>query len=194
MRRNFWLIAFLFAAFVAPKAHADTCPPSDTCTDYTISFTQLSGTDPLPIGTIVYDGTTLLTTGTIEWQGLVWNLGPNFESTNICLGQGVAPPPLDLFSDCNTTLIQWSFSSGPYPFAYGVPPFGVATMNIETTSGGGEVAIYTPDALPVTQDSGTLWVVGIPVPEPCTSVLLLLGISLSLAIRKHAGIGHPQAS
>jgi hypothetical protein len=66
MRKSLWIVAVMFAAIVAPNAHA-------TPTDYTINFTQTFGVGSPPTGTVVFDSTADSISMTILWQGYTFS-------------------------------------------------------------------------------------------------------------------------
>jgi len=177
MRKSLWIIvAVLFVAIAAPNAHADSS------TDGTITFTVSSG-GPIATGSFVFDDTTdTLTSYTVTWDGVLFNLQPLLSSVPVTLTElensgtwcGVASsatPPDGCFGPGEMTLTTLSYlvaNAGT----------GVYTINSAVAEGS-----YVVTATTVA-----------PTPEPSSVALMLAGIGLLLLMRKRIGRGLPQPS
>jgi PEP-CTERM motif len=175
MRKSLWIIvAVLFVAIAAPNAHADSS------TDGTINFTVSSG-GPTPTGSFVFDDTTdTLTSYTVTWDGVLFNLQPLLSSFTLvdleasgtwCGVASGATPPDGCFGPGEMTLSTLSFlvaNTGT----------GVYTINSAVASGS-----YVVTATTVA-----------PTPEPGSVALMLLGVGVVFVMWKRIGRGLPQAS
>lgn len=175
MRKSLWIIvAVLFVAIAAPNAHADSS------TDGTINFTVSSG-GPIPTGSFVFDDTTdTLTSYTVTWDGVLFNLQPLLSSFTLvdleaagtwCGVASGATPPDGCFGPGEMTLSTLSFlvaNTGT----------GVYTINSAVASGSYVVTANTVA----------------PTPEPGSVALMLLGVGVVFVMWKRVGRALPQAS
>jgi hypothetical protein len=185
MGKSLWIILLLFAAIIAPNAHADDI------TDYTINFTGGGvppfeiGPEGLPTGTIVYDASVQSITASMVWDGY------DFELPDAVLTNGITPSPgctgattaalaLAYLGGCGGSVV-WrgdAFSPIGYVtlyvgdpdttyFAQFQPPFDINQYLINgDVIDGGELTI-TPT---------------VATPEPGTGSLMLIGIGMVLMV------------
>jgi hypothetical protein len=181
MRKSFWII--LTVALVAigtPIAHADSF------TDYTISFTQSSGSDPFPIGTIAFDTTTPSISATIQWEGFSFGFLDSDLTAGLhsliplaCAGPNIAQKVLNLMDGCFGPM-QWvaNATSTGAAFVLSIPGPLIDRFLDEQVVG---IDFGTTLA----NDAGTLSITPTTAtPEPGTVGLMLTGIGFLLAMRK----------
>jgi len=203
MRNSLWIILTLLVAIGAPSAHADTCPLGNTCTDYTITFTETTGSDPLPTGTVVFDSTTSSISSSIVWDGLSFafedsDLTASLLSPPIlplpasCLGATPAQEVLNTLEGCTGLPAAWN---GLAPSNSGIAIFGLEILYppSDTSFSDGESVLNLTDNS--TQDAGILTISPtVATPEPGAGLLMLIGIGLVLVMRKSLAQGLQQAS
>jgi hypothetical protein len=179
MRKSLWVIlTVLFVGIGAPAAHADSL------TDGSINFTASSG-GPIATGSFVFDDTTnKITSYTVTWDGVLFNLQPLLSSFIVpltlteleaagtwCGVASSASPPTGCFGPGEMTLSTFSYlvaNKGT----------GIYTINGAVAEGS-----YIVKATKVT-----------PTPEPSSVALMLAGIGALLVMRKRTGQRRIQAA
>jgi hypothetical protein len=206
MRQSSWIIpaVLLIAAVSAPNAHADTCTPGDTCTDYTINFTSNQG-DIATAGTLEYDSTTVSIDASIVWEGQTFdfsdaNLLAGLEGNSSFTGcSGTAEALVfNILNGCAGTM-NWfgdNFYGADYLQLYviqGQPCGGAGFSGYSCYDG------FAPPlaGLNVPYSGGTFTLSEIDptdTPEPSTIGLMLIGLGiLGLVMRKHIAEALPLA-
>jgi hypothetical protein len=203
MRKTLWVIlAVLFVASVAPRAHADTF------TNYAINFT-LSGGSPAPsTATFVYDNTlATFTSADVLWNGITFNFlltanggvnNPFTLSGANCVGTGTgAQATVSLLTACQTTAgttFLWGNGatgspSGSYAYfdafdAAGNNIYEAVTLSTASTDCG-----LDPLKDCATGSFSASTVNASSVPEPGAGFLTLLGIGSGWVMRKRSALG-----
>ena len=200
------LVLLLFAAIVAPNAHA-----TDVTTDYTISFTTTSGSPAPTSGQFVFDDTTgQFLSFTVKWDGITFDLTSYANAPFIgnaspygplptCLTAGAgAAASLSLLLDCSADSQSiWAAATD----AFSQEQFLFSDQNTATLSElPGIITITNGEGVscPCTSAEGQ-WKVEVAqsggIPEPATGPLLLMGIGLLvLAMRRRIAPGLQRAS
>jgi hypothetical protein len=199
MRKSLGIIpVLLFAALIAPNAHADIY------TDYTITFALTRGSINVSAGSFTYDDTSgQFTSFTLLWDGIDFDLtsSANAPSTVTpglpsCLtSTSGAAAGLSLLTSCSTD--QQSFWSGDLcatcgpqvSFVFqdtgtGFPIEGAIAIFENGTTG--SPVVTSRGRWSVTEENST-------TPEPSFLGLTLLGIGLAFLMRKRIGLGLPRA-
>lgn len=202
MRKTLWVIlAVLFVASVAPRAHADTF------TNYAINFT-LSGGSPAPsTATFVYDNTTAtFTSADVVWNGITFNFllttnggvnNPFTLSGANCIGTGTgAQATVNLLTACQTatgTTFQWGTGafdpSGTYAYLDALDAAGNNIYEAATVSAASTNCSQDPGTDCATGSFSAKTVSASNVPEPGAGFLTLLGIGSGWVMRKRIALG-----
>jgi hypothetical protein len=189
MRKSLWIIPLLFAAMVAPNAHADTCSPGDTCTDYTITFTTASGLAPTGMGTFTYDTTTdQFTSFMVTWDGKTFDMTDNANSPSYfpgptgCTGEastgGYAFQMLNKALTGCGALVAYQWDAAYNPLIPGITFQFKATEFVTPVASSDGFTGTILGLYPSVSGNGGWTVTPVPatVPEPSTIGLTLVGL------------------
>lgn len=147
-----------------------------------IEFTQSSGTDPLPVGTIDYDPIGETISASIEWDGYSFH----FPDSDLIVGAGYSNPSLGcpiVPSSAQAALDNLEGCAGPVSWsAASGPGVGSGSFNISDPAGGTvEFDNASTPLTPSTADSGLI------TPEPAAFFLTTIGFAALFMAAKRLG-------
>ncbi len=172
MRKALYIVAvlLLFAAMVAPNAHADSL--------YTVTLTVLSSS-----GTVPNPSFGLATFSSSDF--LQFSVIPDTGEPTLGFGEGFASPTDIVYFCDGCTLLINSITHTASP-SYSPPQYVDSFYDANTTAGGSSFII--PSLVPPADLGDTGYVYGTlslaPVPEPSSVVLIMAATGLLLVVRK----------